>query len=96
MIAPRRVRILRPLGFGILAALLGVTALSEWWTQPEEADARRAPPPGKRLVNQKKVVQRWADNDDFGDLWIYGDLEQGFEEARHTGKPILVTYRCVP
>lgn len=30
------------------------------------------------------------------DRWIYNDVEKGFEEARKTGKPLLVVLRCVP
>ncbi|MBX3451678.1 MAG: PDZ domain-containing protein [Planctomycetaceae bacterium] len=29
-------------------------------------------------------------------FWIYNDLEKGFEEARKTGKPMLVVLRCLP
>src|SRR5687767_10841194 len=28
--------------------------------------------------------------------WIYNDLEAGFDQARNTGKPLLVVFRCVP
>jgi hypothetical protein len=28
--------------------------------------------------------------------WIYNDLPRGFEEARKTGKPLLVVLRCIP
>ncbi len=28
--------------------------------------------------------------------WIYNDWQKGFAEAKHTGKPLLVTLRCVP
>ncbi len=28
--------------------------------------------------------------------WIYGDIEKGFEEAKKSGKPLLVALRCVP
>ena len=28
--------------------------------------------------------------------WIYNDVEKGFAEAARTGKPLLVTLRCVP
>lgn len=31
-----------------------------------------------------------------GGLWIYNDLPRGFEEARRTGKPLLVVLRCIP
>jgi hypothetical protein len=30
------------------------------------------------------------------DFWIYNDVEAGFAEARKTGKPVLVTFRCIP
>src|SRR5262245_16662879 len=30
------------------------------------------------------------------DRWIYNDLAKGFEEAKKTGKPIVVALRCVP
>lgn len=29
-------------------------------------------------------------------FWIYNDLNRGFEEARRTGKPLLVVLRCIP
>lgn len=28
--------------------------------------------------------------------WIYNDYERGFEEAKRTGKPVLVVLRCIP
>jgi hypothetical protein len=28
--------------------------------------------------------------------WIYDDLPAGFAEAKKTGKPMLVVFRCVP
>jgi serine protease Do len=30
------------------------------------------------------------------EVWIYNDLEEGFKEAKRTGKPLLVTLRCIP
>jgi hypothetical protein len=30
------------------------------------------------------------------DRWIYNDWQRGFEEAKKTGKPLLVVLRCVP
>jgi hypothetical protein len=30
------------------------------------------------------------------DGWIYNDIARGFEEAKRTGKPLFVTFRCVP
>lgn len=29
-------------------------------------------------------------------FWIYNDLSRGFDEARKTGKPLLVVLRCIP
>lgn len=29
-------------------------------------------------------------------MWIYNDLARGFAEAKKTGKPMLVAFRCVP
>ncbi|MBO93520.1 MAG: signaling protein [Opitutales bacterium] len=31
-----------------------------------------------------------------GDHWIYNDIEKGFAEAKRTGKPLFITFRCVP
>ena len=28
--------------------------------------------------------------------WIYNDLPKGFDEAKKTGKPLLVAIRCIP
>src|SRR3954470_16681530 len=28
--------------------------------------------------------------------WIYDDWQKGFDEAKKTGKPLLVVLRCVP
>lgn len=28
--------------------------------------------------------------------WIYDDLDAGIAEAKKSGKPLLVVYRCVP
>ncbi|MDQ3329107.1 MAG: PDZ domain-containing protein [Planctomycetota bacterium] len=30
------------------------------------------------------------------DGWIYNDIAQGFAEAKRTGRPLFVTFRCVP
>ncbi len=31
-----------------------------------------------------------------GGKWIYNDFTKGLDEARRTGKPLLVVLRCVP
>ena len=28
--------------------------------------------------------------------WVYNDIARGFEQARHTCKPKLVVFRCIP
>jgi hypothetical protein len=35
-------------------------------------------------------------HDKAADFWIYDDLDQGYKTARQTGKPLLVSFRCVP
>ena len=30
------------------------------------------------------------------DFWIYDDLDAGYRAARASGKPLLVSIRCVP
>ncbi len=34
--------------------------------------------------------------DQAADFWIYDDLKAGYARARKTGKPLLVSFRCVP
>lgn len=29
-------------------------------------------------------------------FWIYDDVDAGFAKAKATGKPLLVSFRCVP
>jgi hypothetical protein len=42
-----------------------------------------------------KVRTDRAEVQDTG-LWIYNDLSQGIAQARKTGKPLLVVFRCIP
>lgn len=41
-------------------------------------------------------LQETLEDLDVATNWIYDDLEEGRELARQTGKPLLVTFRCVP
>lgn len=34
--------------------------------------------------------------DNAADFWIYDDLDKGYAMASETGKPLLVSFRCVP
>lgn len=42
-----------------------------------------------KVRNDRKEVE--AD-----DYWIYNDLDRGLAEAKQTGKPLLVVFRCIP
>ncbi len=42
-----------------------------------------------QVLNDRKAVEAAGD-------WIYNDLERGRAEARKTGKPMLVVFRCIP
>ena len=42
-----------------------------------------------KVRNDRKDVE--AD-----DYWIYNDLDRGIAEAKKTGKPLLVVFRCIP
>ena len=35
-------------------------------------------------------------NDTADDFWIYDDLKEAYAEGERTGKPVLVSFRCVP
>lgn len=43
---------------------------------------------------EKRKRQRLKD--DAADFWIYDDVAQGYTKAKATGKPLLVSFRCVP
>ena len=42
-----------------------------------------------KVRNDRKVVEEEG-------YWIYNDLPKGIEEAKKTGKPLLVAIRCIP
>ena len=35
-------------------------------------------------------------SDTADDFWIYDDLKKAWAEGEKTGKPVLVSFRCVP
>ena len=45
---------------------------------------------------QDRLRLRELLKDRAADLWIYDDLEEGTARARKSGKPLLVSFRCVP
>ncbi len=68
-------------------SLLGLAALA--W--PSAFASGQEP-----LGRNETITRNTQRNDQVADFWIYGDLQAGFARARETGKPLLVTYRCVP
>ena len=60
--------------------------------------AAAAGPPMPMLAAQGlegEALQK-ALNDKAADFWIYDDLDAGYKAARESGKPLLVSFRCVP
>ena len=50
---------------------------------------------GQAQTRDEKVIEdREALVDD--DSWFYDNLPAGIEEARATGKPLMVVLRCIP
>lgn len=48
-------------------------------------------------ADDKALRKRLEDlNAEKADHWIYNDIEAGFAEAKKTGKPLFITFRCVP
>jgi hypothetical protein len=43
----------------------------------------------QRVLDDRAAVQARGD-------WVYNDLGKGTEEAKRTGKPLLVVLRCIP
>ena len=50
---------------------------------------------GNRQDDDKRGLRKKL-KDKAADFWIYDDLDAGYSKARKTGKPLLVSFRCVP
>ena len=48
------------------------------------------------LQAQDAGVKRQQLKDNAADFWIYDDIKAGYAKAAKTGKPLLVSFRCVP
>ncbi len=48
------------------------------------------------VKDREGAVRRDREERENDPRWIYNDVERGFEEARASGKPLLVVLRCVP
>lgn len=59
-----------------------------------------AGPTGSAWGQEKKTREQKVREDrekvEAEGFWIYNDLAKGFEEAKRTGKPLLVVLRCIP
>jgi serine protease Do len=45
--------------------------------------------------DKARLREALKDSEPKGD-WIYDDLAEGFADAKRTGRPLLVVFRCVP
>ena len=46
-------------------------------------------------AKDRRLQQNLKDTDIVG-TWVYDDLDAGIAEAKKSGKPLMVVYRCVP
>jgi hypothetical protein len=47
-------------------------------------------------LHAQSDLQRGLKDTDIGSHWIYNDLKEGIAQAKATGKPLFVVFRCVP
>ena len=47
-------------------------------------------------VQDAAAAKRKRLRDNAADFWIYDDIDKGYARAAETGKPLLVSFRCVP
>lgn len=47
-------------------------------------------------AQQAAEIKRKRLKDRAADFWIYDDIDAGYAQAATTGKPLLVSFRCVP
>lgn len=45
---------------------------------------------------QIRLLKEAIGDDLIGGNWIYEDIEAGYAKARKSGRPLLVSFRCVP
>lgn len=67
-----------------------------YWFSVAVLLAVRTPCPAEAVKDREGAVRgdRAAMENDA--RWIYNDVQRGFDEAKKTGKPLLVVLRCVP
>ncbi len=47
-------------------------------------------------AQEAATTKRKRLKDKAADFWIYDDIDKGFAQSAETGKPLLVSFRCVP
>jgi len=55
-----------------------------------------APLPAQQKKTRDQKVREDREKVTQQGFWIYNDLESGFQQARQSGKPLLVVLRCIP
>ncbi len=53
------------------------------------------PAPSQEVLDAA-AAKRVRLKDDAADFWIYDDLAEGNKRAAASGKPLLISFRCVP
>ena len=79
-----------PLGFLALATLASLFLAAPATAQVAK-DAKETTDAQDAAAAKRKRLK-----DDAADFWIYDDVDKGYARAAETGKPLLVSFRCVP
>ncbi len=53
-------------------------------------------PASAQDVQDTSSAKRKRLKDNAADFWIYDDIDKGFAQSAETGKPLLVSFSCVP
>ncbi|RBP44648.1 PDZ domain-containing protein [Roseimicrobium gellanilyticum] len=69
------------------ASLLAVTGWLLFMSTPLSAEA---------VKDREGAVRKDKATMENDARWIYNDVQRGFDEAKRTGKPLLVVLRCIP
>ena len=51
---------------------------------------------GLALAKDPGALKDLLQDDLVAEGWIYEDIDEGYRQARTTGKPLLVCFSCVP
>ena len=86
-----RIRLRSPFGGASsgLSASIQAQDVRPGATSPRQNGLQKA---GQKLAQKKRAGL----NDPAANFWIYDDVEAGYATAKKSGKPMLVSFRCVP